>query len=245
MVIYCPSCGAESQQNQQFCRKCGVNLGIIGKALTLSESIARGDRGPLPKVKEVISNLKLDHVGEEISRGLEQMNREIVHSFDTGRLKEGRATAEQRDARRPWWHKDETPDESRRRHIAEGAKSLFAGVGMMIAFYYFASAIILKIPVDAAARIPVELEPLIANIWVLGLIPALKGLGELVGVMMAGPVQRLSEAPPRPEIASGEQVVTGSIEETPPYTAPSVTEGTTELFGDEARRDAERRTPQL
>jgi hypothetical protein len=237
--MFCPSCGAQSEEKQQYCRKCGVNLGIIGKALTLSESIARGDRGPLPKVKEVMQNLKLDQVSEEVSRGLDQMNNAIVHSMGTGRLER---LQEQKNAAEhphgPWRMQQLSPQERRHHHIAEGTKSLFAGVAMMIAFSYFAGAIVLKIPPEFAARIPVDLALLVHNVWVLGMIPALKGFGELVGVVAAGRLRQVepaaASAPPR-ELR--EPAVTGTMDEAPPYEPGTVTEGTTELFDEIPRRD--------
>jgi hypothetical protein len=44
--MYCPQCGTESSSGLQFCRSCGANLKVIGKAVSLSEAIARSDRGP-------------------------------------------------------------------------------------------------------------------------------------------------------------------------------------------------------
>jgi hypothetical protein len=235
--MFCPNCGAESEDRQQFCRKCGVNLGIIGKALTLSESIARGDRGPLPKVKEVMQNLNLDNVSEEISRGLDQMNKAIVVSIGTTKedAKKEREKAE-KEAYGPWHWKNASPEARRQHHVAEGAKSLFAGVAMMIAFYYFAGSIVLNIPPEFAARIPVDLAVLIPKIWVLGLIPALKGLGELIGVAAAG--RRFEPQPAEPAaLGPAEPAVTGALDEPPSYELGTVTEGTTELFDEVPRRD--------
>jgi hypothetical protein len=78
--MYCPQCGTESSSGQQYCRSCGANLKVIGKAVSLSEAIARSDRGPLPKIKEMMKSLKIEQVSDEISRALEQMNQEIVRN---------------------------------------------------------------------------------------------------------------------------------------------------------------------
>jgi hypothetical protein len=64
--MYCPQCATESTEGLQYCRTCGANLKVIGKAVTLSEVIARSDRGPLPKIKEMMKNLKVEHVSEEV-----------------------------------------------------------------------------------------------------------------------------------------------------------------------------------
>src|SRR5438045_9679061 len=75
--MYCPQCGTESQSTQ-YCRVCGANLKVIGKAVALSEAIARSDRGPLPKIREMVKNLKVDQVTDEVSRALDRMNQEIA-----------------------------------------------------------------------------------------------------------------------------------------------------------------------
>src|ERR1700709_1445670 len=80
--MYCPQCGTEASSGLQYCRACGSNLKVIGKAVSLSEAIARSDRGPMPKIKEMMKNLKVEQVTEDISRALDQMNKEFVRSSD-------------------------------------------------------------------------------------------------------------------------------------------------------------------
>src|SRR5713226_3045570 len=132
--MYCPQCGIESSAGQQYCRSCGANLKVIGKAVSLSEAIARSDRGPLPKIKEMMKNFKVEQVTEEISRALDQMNKEIVHSSDDP------------TPRKPWWlegKKQKTPEQRRERHIVKGTVSLFWGTGLTIFLYYLSSALVL------------------------------------------------------------------------------------------------------
>src|SRR3954454_20345238 len=74
--MFCPQCGLESQAELKFCRSCGANLKVIGKAVTLSEAIARSDGVP-SKIKEMVQNLKVEKVTEEVSRAMDRMNREI------------------------------------------------------------------------------------------------------------------------------------------------------------------------
>ena len=130
--MYCPQCGTESSAGLQYCRACGANLKVIGKAVSLSEAIARSDRGPLPKIKEMMKNLKLDHVTEEVSKALDQMNTEIVRSsHELKPLKRRR--------------KEKTPEQRRENHIIHGTVSLFSGVGIMIFLYYLTAALVLKL----------------------------------------------------------------------------------------------------
>jgi hypothetical protein len=79
--MYCPQCGIQSPQDQRFCRSCGANMKVIGKAVALSEAVARSDRGPLPVLKEMMKSIKIEHTADEISNALEQMNREITSNF--------------------------------------------------------------------------------------------------------------------------------------------------------------------
>src|SRR5258705_13772828 len=109
--MYCPQCATESSPNLQYCRVCGANLKVIGKAVALSEAIARSDRGPLPKIKEMVKGLKVEHVTEEVSRALERMNNEIV-----------RISPEAKHPKRggPTFRKKNTAEERREEHVVKG-----------------------------------------------------------------------------------------------------------------------------
>src|SRR6266849_4872117 len=149
--MYCPQCGTESESSLQYCRLCGANLKVIGKAVKLSEAIARSDRGPLPKLKEMVKNFKLEHVTDEISGALDRMNEEIARSSDEPR------------PRHPWWHLREkkTPERRREDHRVNGTVSFFTGIGLTLFLYNLAGAVVLKLPPEVLAKIPFEIEPLI------------------------------------------------------------------------------------
>src|SRR5918992_726519 len=128
--MYCPQCGTESPPALQYCRVCGANLKVIGKAVSLSEAIARSDRGPLPKLKEMVKGLNVDHVTEEVSRALDRMNQELVQISS----EKPSPTIKYKYRR-----KKKTPEERREDLIAKGLISLFSGIGLTI-FLYFLSA---------------------------------------------------------------------------------------------------------
>ena len=175
--MYCPQCGTESGSGLQYCRSCGANLKVIGKALSLSEAIARSDRGPLPKIKEMIRSLKVEHVTEEVSGALDRMNKEILNTSSVGALKS-------------WWKREKkTAEERREDHITKGTVSLFSGAGLMIFLYYFSAALVLKLPPHVLAEIPFELEPVVSVIWLLGLVPALSGLGHIFAGLLIRPAR--------------------------------------------------------
>src|SRR5260370_38767836 len=117
--MFCPQCGTESSQELKFCRSCGANLKVIGKAVTLSEAIARSDGIPA-KLKAIFSNIKIAHVTDDVSRALDKMKTEIVHSKDDHREW---IRARGRDEFRNWARrsrKEKTAEQRRERHLTRG-----------------------------------------------------------------------------------------------------------------------------
>ena len=213
--MFCPQCGTESSSGQQYCRLCGANLKMIGKAVTLSEAIARSDRGPLPKIKEMMKGLadrtKFEKVTEDIENTLEQMNREIVKS------------AEDDSANRPWWlRRRKTAEQRREEHLTKGVISIFSGSALMIFLYFLTSAVALRLPPDIVAQVPFEIDPVVKVLWLIGLIPAMSGIGRIIAGLMIRPKKN--------ELA--ESRTTAQLNEEPvSYSAPmSVTERTTNFL---------------
>jgi len=101
--MFCPQCGNESTTGQHYCRSCGANLKVIGKAVSLSDAISKTDGVPA-KIKEIMSNIKVAHVTEEVSRAMDKMNREIT-----------RNTVEHR--RKSRLRKEKTAEERREGHL--------------------------------------------------------------------------------------------------------------------------------
>jgi len=179
--MYCPQCGTESQANVQYCRICGSNLKVIGKAVSLSEAIARSDRGPLPKFREMVKNLKVDHVTEEVSRALDHMNQELAQ-VETKRKSKSRE-------RRPWisLRKKKSAAERRENHITKGVVSMFSGVGLTVFLYFLSTTLILKLPPEIVGQIPFEVQSIVRIIWLLGLLPVTSGLGHILAGLLIRP----------------------------------------------------------
>jgi hypothetical protein len=220
--MYCPKCGIESSSDQRFCRSCGANLKIIGKAVTLSEAVARSDRGPLLKLKEMMESAKVKKTTEDVSRALDQMSHDISQS-----------PAEE-EHKHPWWlhfKDDRTPERRREDHLTKGAVSFFSGIGLMIFLYYLSAALVLKIPPETLARLPFELEPVLKMIWLVGLIPTLAGLGRIVAGLMVKltPSKSLEgEAASQPQIKlAGHSQPSLAANFTPEEQPMSVVENTT------------------
>ena len=222
--MYCPQCGTESSSGLQYCRACGANLKVIGKAVSLSEAIARSDRGPLPKIKEMMKNLKVEQVTDDISRALDQMNKEIVRSSDDP------------TPHKPWWlegRKKKPAEQRREKHLVSGTISLFSGIGLAIFLYFLTGALVLKLPPDVVTKVPFEIEPVVRMIWLVGLLPALSGVGHLLaGVLVRpDPPTEIETVRPAPVLSEGEPVARA---------APvSVTERTTNLLERQIREGRE------
>jgi hypothetical protein len=214
--MFCPQCGLESQSTQ-YCRSCGANLKVIGKAVALSEAIARSDRGPLPKIREMVKGLKLEHVPDEVAGAFERMTNELATIPPESKP---------RKSHRPWieFRKKKTPEERREQHITKGVVSMFSGIGLTIFLYFVSAALVLKLPPNVVNQIPVEIEPLLRVIWLFGLIPILSGVGHIISGL-------LIRTRTQPELTSV-NFPPGEVERPPSTPSPqgSVTDRTTELL---------------
>src|SRR5215212_3413180 len=223
--MYCPQCGTESQSTQ-YCRICGANLKVIGKAVALSEAIARSDRGPLPKIKEMVKGLNVDHVTEEVSHAMERMSQELAEISP----EENPRHSHRRRRDRVWpqisLRKKKTPAERREEKITKGVVSLFSGAGLTIFLYYLSAALVFRLPPDVLAKIPFEIDPVVRVLWWFGFIPMLSGVGHiLAGLCIRPRPDRELEEPSSPphELTEGEP-------KTPVTARASVTERTTNLL---------------
>lgn len=213
--MYCPQCGTESSSGLQYCRSCGANLKVIGKAVSLSEAIASSDRGPMPKIKEMMKNLKVEQVTEDISRALDQMNKEIVRSSDDP------------TPHKPWWlegREKKTAKQRREKHLVTGTISLFSGIGLAIFLYYLTGALVLRLPPDFVAKVPFEMEPVVRILWLLGLMPALSGVGHIIAGLLIrpDPPRQIEALKPALELSEREPIARAA--------PASVTERTTNIL---------------
>jgi len=214
--MFCPQCGTESQATQ-YCRVCGANLKVIGKAVALSEAVARSDRGPLPKIKEMIKEFKVDHVSDEVSGALDRMNQEIAKISPE---------SEKRKRSGPWiqFGTKKTPAEKREQHISKGVVSLFSGAGLTLFLYYLSAALVLKLPPHIVDQIPFEIDPVVKVLWLFGLLPAMSGLGHIIAGLLIRP--QPEQQPQFDQVVSPPRELTDR-----PLTNPvSVTDHTTNLL---------------
>ncbi len=229
--MYCPQCATESPPALQYCRVCGANLKVIGKAVSLSEAIARSDRGPLPKIKEMVKGLNVDHVTEEVSRAFDRLNEEFSKMSSEKKSLERQHDRHSRDAHRALRHrkKKKTPAEKREEHLTTGVISLFSGVGLTIFLYFLSGVLVLKLPPHVIAKVPIDIEPVVRIIWLFGLLPTLSGIGHILAGLLIRPQPNLELDQPAParELTPD---LTESAPTTPVNAPASVTERTTNLL---------------
>jgi hypothetical protein len=227
--MFCPQCGNESTTGQHYCRSCGANLKVIGKAVSLSDAISKTDGVPA-KIKEIMSNIKIAHVTEEVSRAMDKMHSEIA-----------RSTVKHR--RESQWKREKTAEQRRERHLVTGAVKLFGGAGLTIFLYFLAHALVLKLPPDFLARIPFDVDPVVHVMWLIGLIPMLTGLGHLIaGLTIRREPPKQIEFPEQSPLRI-DPVAAATVQYEPEQTTareapPSVTDRTTNIL----ERDPTHRT---
>jgi hypothetical protein len=242
--MFCPQCGTESSSELKFCRSCGANLRVIGKAVTLSEAIARSDSVPA-KFKDLVKNLKIERVTEEVSRAMDRMNQEMVRSAAIKPIQPIKARMGPSRRKR----REKTPAERREQRLVSGLIKLFWGGGLSIFLYFLAHALVFKLSPEQLADVPFQLEPVVRMAWLIGLIPMFSGVGHIIAGLAVRPAERPPEAETpqlveQPPLRIEEPLATSSRhqdEETvlagahqPP---PSVTDRTTNIL-DRASRNS-------
>ena len=171
--MFCPQCGTDSVEGQHYCRSCGTNLKVVGRAVTLGDAISKTDGMPA-KVKEIMSNIKIAHVTDEVSRAMEKMNAEIA-----------RSSAKERFRRRI--RKEKTAEERRERHLTRGTIKFFWGTGLSIFLYFLSHGIVLKLDPAVINKVPFDIESVVRLIWIIGLVPVLRvALTQLQGLLGNG-----------------------------------------------------------
>lgn len=177
--MFCPQCGTESSQELKFCRTCGANLRVIGKAVTLSEAIARSDSVPA-KMKDLVKNLKIEKVTDEVARAMEKMGHEIAHTADDHHdwIKARERHEIRRVLRRR--RKEKTAAQRRESLLTRGFVTMFSGIGLGVFLYIIGHSVGLNLSPDQISKIPFDLSSLWHVLWLIGLIPALTGFGRIM-----------------------------------------------------------------
>ena len=224
--MFCPQCGTDSAEGQHYCRSCGTNLKVIGRAVSLGDAISRTDGVPA-KIKEIMGNVKIAQVTDEVSRAMEKMNAEITRSSIEHRR-------ERRERRRI--RKEKTAEERRERHLTKGAIKFFTGGGLTIFLYVLFHSLQLRLPNDVVLATPFAIDPVVRSLWAFGFLPMLSGVGHIIAGLsikirpemqldtLEEPPLRIDAEPTSPRLTS--QPTVSTLHERP----VSVTERTTNIL---------------
>ena len=252
--MFCPKCGGESLEAQRFCKACGTNLQLINSALSGSDS----PQGPFgldidalaKNARDFAQSWKTSWSGAHLKAGIgERHGPHYDEVRDRHRItreirKEAREEARRRNLPKP----KEYLSYSWQHNLRNGLVSLFWGGGLGVVLYYLAqnaidSGLISRLEEQSNGHVQ-GLEPIVRMIWLIALLPVLKGLAQIIyasffGESMATLSARFTPPPlleePSPVLRQDTAPVVerepaprnyeSSIE--PP---PSVTEHTTHIF---------------
>jgi len=251
--MFCPKCGGESQEAQRFCKACGTNLQLINDALQSGDS-----PGPFGlnveelarNAKEFAQSWKSNWSGGHYKVGAHDLRGsrgdELRDRYRAAReiRRQAREEARRQNLPRP----KEYMSYSWQHNLRSGLVSLFWGTGLGVFLYYFGqqaidSGLIHRLEETSNGHVQ-GLEPLVRMIYLIALLPILKGLarifyasffGESMATLTARFTPQAQLPEPKPFIRQdtapvGErEPISGGYEpsDNPP---PSVTEHTTHIF---------------
>jgi hypothetical protein len=197
--MFCPRCSNQIVENQNFCRNCGLNVGVIVDAM---QDNPRNKFDFEPVVRG------LHDLGSSLRAGWEEAHNSIKN---TRKLKKNAAQQElSREVRQVVWSheisevlkhhidralKKAKAAHSRQRSFQQATLSILGGGAMMAVWYYLLEAgptsellqnlqwIILEktgTPIEGLAQV-------IRMLWMLGLIPVTRGVAHLINGIFFAP----------------------------------------------------------
>ena len=187
--MYCPKCGGESLETQRFCKACGTNLQLINDALRT------GDSPPGPfgidvealakNAKEFAQSWKTSWSGASARMGSGEHHSAQADSREPHRItreirKQAREEARRQNLPKP----REYMSYSWQHNLRNGLMSLFAGGGLGIFLYYLSqnaigSGLVERLEESSRGHV-VGLEPIVRMMWMIALLPVLKGLAQII-----------------------------------------------------------------
>ncbi|HJZ68784.1 MAG TPA: zinc ribbon domain-containing protein [Blastocatellia bacterium] len=248
--MFCPKCGGEAPDGQRFCKACGTNLQLINDAIRPGTQ-----QGPFGidvetltrNAKEFAESWKKGwsgHGGQRvIGLKIPQSRTESLRAARQLR-RQAREEARRRNLPKP----KEYMSYSWQHNLRSGLMSLFWGTGLGVFLYYISRTAIdegLIKAIEESSNGHVQgLEPLARMIWLIALLPILKGLSRIIyaaffAESMATLTERFTPPPalPEPSPALRQNTAPVASQETAPRDfepfsepRPSVTEHTTHIF---------------
>jgi len=237
--MFCPKCGVEPTEVQKFCKNCGTNLQAVNEALQeggQTKDIFGIDVDSISHYADSFKNWGQANWGHG-NWGVKDKTAEARRT--TRKLKQ-----EERELRRRYPRPREWMAYSWQHNLKNGLISLFSGAGMAYILYYIGrppvSEEIIQAIQEMAHREIQVLPQLFSLVWLFALIPALKGVAQIIyAAFFAESLAVLAErfTPPL-------QIEQPKVGQELPPSAPaafaeppaSVTEHTTKIF-EEAKSD--------
>ena len=252
--MFCPKCGAEAIEGQRFCKSCGTNLQLIYNAIKSGDT----PQGPFGLDLDALKQSAMDFANSWKTNWA-GMTQEQEKQWG-GATKEHQKPLTEREIRR------RTREELQRRNLPRpkewmayswqhnlktGLGSLLSGAGFGILLYYLGQEALNSNILEQIPRVTEQqlrgLEYAARMVWLIALIPMLKGLGHIIyAAFFAESMATLSErytvrdpvtgplTSPQPQRDTA-QTDFEALNEPP----PSVTENTTKFF-EEARAQTKR-----
>jgi hypothetical protein len=244
--MFCPKCGSQTVEGQRFCKACGTNVQLINDALRSGDN----PQGPFGIDIDALRKNAMDFA-QSWKTGSKVIGMKIDQSrVDSIRAARARKRQAREEARRQNLPKPrEYISYSWQHNLRNGLVSLFWGTGLGIVLYCLGGTVIdngLITQLEEQTGTHLQgLEPLVRMIWLIALLPVLKGLARIIyaaffGESMATLAERFTPQPAALEeaphsirqdtapVAQPESM--GSYES--PEPPPSVTEHTTHIFED-------------
>jgi hypothetical protein len=216
--LYCPKCGTETVEGYRFCKSCGANIQVVADALNSKDDPFRLKKHGIDveQVKRSLTDLGTK-LKTEVTAAASSAN--WHERRDQKKIEKRLQPVKPREyLRYSWQH-----------NLREGLIALFGGAGSAVFLYYLTHQLIVAGTLKSLEmRWDITgLEQVASWIWLLAVIPMLKGIAQLIyAAFFAESIGALAQrfAPPTPVI---QQVVKSSLPEPP----PSITEDTTEILG--------------
>lgn len=257
--MFCPKCGSESLETQRFCKACGTNLQLINDALRTGDAPLGPfgiDVDALAKnAKDFAQSWKTSWSGGGDEKNRHNPQRVVGLRITREIKKQAREEARRQNLPKP----KEYMSYSWQHNLRSGLVSLFWGTGLGVVLYYLGQnaideGLIKQLETASNGRVQ-GLEPLVRMIWLIALLPVLKGLARIIyaaffGESMATLTARFTPQPALEAAPSAIRQDTAPVVEPesvprsyepsvePP---PSVTEHTTHFF-EETHPQAKRET---
>jgi len=257
--MFCPTCAIEATEGQKFCKNCGQNLDMVNSAL------GRGD-DTMAQLRMDLDGLKASlmqggkSIGDAVRREAQKYarhnwrhNRRARRS-DPNLWWEGLAQSKTAETGKMNPETNPQPVDpelylprpkewlkySRQHNLRDGLISLLGGGAFGFVLYYLGQIIIQSGVLDSLnSRYGVRgVDQVVAMVWLIALIPVLKGLGQLIyAVFFAESIKSIAksykpETVPAQRVREPAALPMQAAEVTEPNlkTPASVTERTTNIL---------------